>query len=199
VRDNDTLGAWITQFNTTYPIDLIIANAGITSGLGLNGEAESREAIQQVIDINLFGVINTIHPIIASMQKRQQGHIVIVSSLAAYRGLPITPAYCASKAAVKAYGEALRGWLKVDNVKVSIICPGFVDSQMSQKFTGSKPFLLTPAKAAKIIAKGINKNKALISFPFPLNFGTWLLAIIPNILAEPIIDWLGYGARRQRK
>jgi short-subunit dehydrogenase len=199
VRDRETLNSWITEFDQNYPIDLIIANAGVTSGLGLNAEPESREAIQYVVDVNLYGVINTVFPIIEPMRQRKQGHIVLVSSLAAYRGLPITPAYCASKAAVKSYGEALRGWLKTDNIKVSVICPGFVDSKMSQKFTGSRPFLLTPTQAASIISKGIKRNKAVISFPFPLNFGTWLLSIIPNRLAELIVDRIGYGAYRHKK
>ena len=199
VRNGEALANWIAEFDQHHPIDLIIANAGVTSGLGLNAEAESREAIQHVIDVNLYGVINTVYPVIEPMRMRKQGHIVLVSSLAAYRGLPITPAYCASKAAVKSYGEALRGWLRADNIKVSVICPGFVDSKMSQKFTGGKPFLLTPDQAASIIIKGIRTNKAITAFPFPLNFGTWLLSIIPNRLAELIVDHIGYGAYRQKK
>jgi short-subunit dehydrogenase len=131
------------------------------------------------------------------MQRRKSGQIGIVSSLAAYRGMPITPSYCASKAAVKSYGEALRGWLVNDNIKVSVICPGFVESELSAKFHGDKPMMISTEKAAHIIIKGLNKNKANISFPFPLNLGMWFLAVLP----APISDWLmntfSYGAKRK--
>ena len=88
---------------------MLIANAGVTSSIGSNGEAESWDAIKDVLDVNLHGVIATIYPLIEPMRKRGEGQVAIVSSLAAYRGLPITPSYCASKAGIKVYGEALRG------------------------------------------------------------------------------------------
>ena len=130
------------------------------------------------------------------MQQRRQGQIGIVSSLAAYRGMPITPSYCASKAAVKSYGEALRGWLVDDNIKVSVICPGFVESELSAQFHGDKPMMISPDKAAGIIIKGLNKNKANISFPFPLNLGMWFLAVLPAGLSDWFMKQSSYGAKR---
>ncbi len=193
VTDSEKLQQWITDFDNKNPVDLLIANAGVTSSIGTQGEAETWDAISNVLDTNLYGVVAAIHPLIKPMRQRGVGQIAIVSSLAAYRGLPITPSYCASKAAVKVYGEALRGWLAKEGVKVSVICPGFVKSSMSDQFTGNTPFLMSAEKAAHIIKKGLAKNKSRISFPFPLNFGTWLLALLPAFFADFILGLMSYG------
>lgn len=184
----------VSNIDAEYPIDLVICNAGVTSVLDENGKAESWDVITRVVDTNLYGVLATLNPLISELQKRKRGQIAIVSSLAAYYGMPITPIYCASKAALKGYGESLRGWLKQDGIKVSMIYPGFVKSDLSDKFTSDKPFMISPEKAADIIYKGIEKNKASISFPFPLNFGIWSLSILPSSLAGWIMGVL-YGTK----
>lgn len=186
----------LSDIDATSPIDLVIANAGVTSSIGNNGEPESWQAIKHVIDTNLYGVLATLEPLISAMRERQHGHIALVSSLAAYRGMPITPAYSASKAGIKAYGEALSGWLRHDNINVSIILPGFVKSDMSDDFPGNKPFLISTEKAARIIQVGLDKKRSTISFPFPLNIGTWLLGLLPTFLANRIFEWTSYGGRR---
>jgi short-subunit dehydrogenase len=111
--------------------------------------------------------------------------------------MPITPSYCASKAAIKSYGEALRGWLVEDNIKVSVICPGFVESALSAQFHGDKPMMITADKAASLIIKGLHKNTANISFPFPLNLGMWFLAVLPAGLANFLMKQFSYGATRK--
>ena len=110
--------------------------------------------------------------------------------------MPITPSYCASKAGIKSYGEALRGLLAKDNVHVSVVCPGFIKSAMSDDFPGAKPFMITADKAAKLIKKGLAVNKACISFPFPLNFGTRLLSLLPAFIADYILTKMTYGSDR---
>jgi short-subunit dehydrogenase len=197
VTHNKLLQQWIQQFNQQHPIDLLIANAGMTSSIGMNGEAEEWETINRVIDTNLKGILSTIQPLILPMRIRKQGQIAIVSSLAAYRGLPITPSYCASKAGIKSYGEALRGLLAKDNVQVSVICPGFIKSAMSDDFAGAKPFMISPEKAAIIIKNGLARNKACIAFPFPLSVGTQLLALLPATMADYILSKMTYGCDRK--
>lgn len=186
----------ISEIDSKTPIDLIICNAGITSSIGENGEAESWDAIRNIIDTNLYGVLASLNPLISHMQTRKSGQIGIVSSLAAYRGMPITPSYCASKAAIKSYGEALRGWLCEYNIKVSVICPGFVESELSAQFHGDKPMMISAEKAADIIYKGLKKNKARISFPFPLNLGMWFLALLPAEVSDWFMRLFSYGAKR---
>lgn len=196
IRNSSEIQLLVESIDKQNPIDLIICNAGVTSNIGDNGEAESWEAISQVIDVNLYGVLASLNPLISHMQQRKQGQIALVSSLAAYRGMPITPAYCASKAAVKAYGEALRGWLSTDGIKVNVICPGFVESDMSKQFPGDKPLMISADKAAIKIIKGLNRNKACISFPFPLNTGMWLLSILPYGIADWFMRLFSYGGKR---
>ena len=188
ITDALKLQELITNIDELKPIDLIICSAGVTSCIGENGEAESWQDICQVIDTNLYGVLASLNPLLSRMQQRKSGQIAIISSLGAYRGMPITPAYCASKAAVKSYGEALRGWLKNDGIKVSVVCPGFVKSDLSTSFPGDKPLMMKPDKAAELIIKGLQKNKAQISFPFPLNLGMWFLAIMPSGLSDWFLD-----------
>ncbi len=196
ITETEAVQKLVASIDAQYPIDLIICNAGVTSVLDDEGNAESWSTISHVIDTNLYGVLATLNPLISELKKRKKGQIAIVSSLAAYYGMPVTPIYCASKSALKGYGESLRGWLKQDGIKVNMIYPGFVKSDLSDKFTSDKPFMVSPEKAADIIYKGIKKNKASISFPFPLNFGAWILSALPSALAGRIMEVL-YSAKHK--
>jgi short-subunit dehydrogenase len=135
----------------------------------------------------------TVSGVLPAMRSRGRGQVALVSSLSAWYGLPLTPSYCASKAGLKAYGEALRGWLAAEGVAVNVVLPGFVTSEMSASFPGPQPMLLHPEQAARRIARGLALNRARISFPFPLNFGMWWLAVLPAGLSQQILRWLGYG------
>ena len=131
--------------------------------------------------------------LLPSMRARGHGQIALVSSLAAYYGLPVTPSYCASKAGIKAYGEAMRGWLAGEGICVSVVMPGYVESQMCREMPGPKPFMWSPERAAAYIRQGLARNEARISFPFPLNLGTWFLAVLPAALSERILRLFKYG------
>ncbi len=192
VTDSYSLSAWLLNFDDEYPVDLVIANAGVTSTIGPEKESESWDDIRTVIDTNLYGVLGTVFPLIDRMQSRGRGQIAMMSSLAAYVGMPISPAYSGSKAAVKVYGEALRGLLSPRGIGVTVICPGFVKSAMSDSYPVSKPFLISADKAAVIIKKGIEKNRARVSFPFPLNIGVWFLSILPSSFNLAIQKYLRF-------
>lgn len=196
IRQIEALQAFIQTCDQRYPFDLVICNAGVTSAIGSSGEAEEWAAICRVVDTNLYGVLATLNPLISAMQSRQRGQIALISSLAAYRGMPITPVYCATKAAVKSYGEALRGWLKPDGIRVSVVCPGFVESDMSQTFPGDKMQVISADQAARLIQRGLEKNRPVISFPFPLNLGMWALSILPASIGDWLMQRLSYGSRR---
>lgn len=193
ISNTPELTRWLQSFDHAYPTDLLITNAGITHSIGARGEAEPIEAVTKVLDINLLGTIHSIHAILDNMRQRGHGQLALVSSLGAYKGMPITPAYCASKAAVKSYGEALRGWLAPEGIKVNIICPGFVASDMSDSFHAPKPLMITPDRAARLIAQGLMKNRANISFPFPLNLGMWFVSILPFPIASFFLGISGYN------
>lgn len=113
------------------PVDLAIANAGISAGTGAHG-GESAEQAQRILAINVDGVLNTIHPLIPRMKVSSgQGAACYYFLTAAFRGMPGAPAYSASKGAVRMYGEALRPELAEHGVGVTVICPGFVRTPMT--------------------------------------------------------------------
>jgi len=186
----------IENIDTEFPIDLIICNAGVTNSVGKKGEAETWNEITQVVDTNLYGVLACLNPLISKMQKRKQGQIAIISSLTAFYGMPVTPIYSASKSALKGYGEGLRGWLKHDGIKVNMVYPGFVKSELSDQLNTDKPFMISTAKAADIIVRGLEKNRPSISFPFPLNYGIRILNILPTRLADFFMGEL-FGAKKR--
>lgn len=179
VTEQQHLFQWVREIDRLHPLDLIIANAGIASTLADKNDEEHWDTIRQVFDVNLHGTLATIHPAIEAMRKRRRGQIALMSSLSGYCGMPISPAYSASKAAVKVYGEALRGWLAPQGVGVTVICPGFVKSPMSDRYPRPTPFRLSAEEAAARIKKGLSANRARIAFPFPLTLGTWFLALLP--------------------
>jgi len=193
VRFIEPLRTWVREVDRATPLDLVIANAGMNIDVGADGRGESWEAAEALLDTNIRATMALVDAVLPGMRARQSGQIALISSLAAYFGLPVTPSYCASKAAVKAYGEALRGWLAAEGIRVSVVMPGYVDSPMCRAMPGPKPFLLRPERAARLIREGLERNKARISFPFPLNLGTWALAVLPAHLSQRIVHWAGYG------
>ena len=177
---------WINDiYKNNGNIDMVIANAGISAGT--EGGAEDTDQVRKIFSTNIDGVINTIHPVIDHMVEDRTGQVVIISSLAGYRGLPSSPAYSASKAAVRVYGEGLRGSLAKNNVGVTVVTPGYIKTPMTDVNNFPMPFLMDADKAAKLITKKLTKNPARIAFPFPLYFVVWLLSVIPPFITDPIL------------
>src|SRR5689334_7392905 len=130
VSDAPALGAWLLAHDAAAPLDLLIANAGISAGPPPGATSEGLALATRQVTTNLLGAMNTIEPLIPAFVARRRGRIAIVSSLAGYRGLAYSPGYSASKAGNRAYGEGLRALLAPHGVGVSVICPGFFESPM---------------------------------------------------------------------
>ena len=188
VKDSEHCNQVILEANEISPLDLVIANAGISGGTGSTGETDAQ--VREIMDINIHGVLNTVLPAIEVMKENGRGQIAIMSSLASFKGLPSAPAYCASKAAVRAWGEGLRGDLKKNNIRVSVITPGFVKSGITAVNKFPMPFLMDGIKAAQIIKKGLQQNKPRISFPKPMYLAVLLFSSLPLYLSEFISDRL---------
>jgi short-subunit dehydrogenase len=178
VREAQAMAEWIKTCDARLPLDVVIANAGVSAGGG--GAGESAAQTRLIFDINVNGLFNTVFPAIELMRPRKRGHVSLMSSIAGFRGLPSAPAYCASKAAIKVWGEGLRGQLARQNIGVSVICPGFVESGISRRNRFPMPFLMSAERAARIIAAGITANRGRIAFPWPMAFMAWIMTTLPD-------------------
>ncbi|HET8729171.1 MAG TPA: SDR family NAD(P)-dependent oxidoreductase [Alphaproteobacteria bacterium] len=177
VTDRPRMTEWLRKIDAEMPIDLAIANAGISGGT--SGAAESEGQARRIFAVNLDGVLNTLLPLVDPMRVRRRGQLAIMSSLAAFRGFPGAPAYCASKAAIRIWGESMRGTLAADGIEVNVICPGFVRSRMTAVNAFRMPLLMDADRAARIIRRGLERNRARIAFPFPTYLGAWFAGMLP--------------------
>ncbi|HLW67684.1 MAG TPA: SDR family NAD(P)-dependent oxidoreductase [Gemmataceae bacterium] len=158
------------------PVDLMIANAGM--GIHTDLDPMNTAENEQMFRVNVFGVMYALEAVLPSMLARGSGHLAAVSSLAAYKGLPGSAGYCASKAAVKIYMEALRIQLRSKGVHVTTIFPGFVRTPMTELHPFKMPFLLEPDEAARRVARALRRKKKEFHFPWQttrlVKFSRWL-------------------------
>ncbi|MEE9480414.1 MAG: SDR family NAD(P)-dependent oxidoreductase [Kiloniellales bacterium] len=185
VTDRVAMDDWITAVDASHPLDLVIANAGISAGTGGGGETD--EQARRIFATNVDGVAHTVWPALERMTPRGAGQIALMSSLAGFRGFPGAPAYCASKAAVRVWGEALRGNLATSGIGVTVICPGYVRSPMTAVNDFPMPFIMDADRVAAIIRRGLAHNRARLMFPWPLAASTWLLWALPPGWVDPLL------------
>jgi len=185
VADAEATGRWVRGADDVLPLDLVIANAGIAAGgeVGLGAAATRR-----IFAVNVDGVVNTVLPALDRMLARRSGQIAIMSSLASFRGLPGTPAYSASKAAVRSWGEGLRARHARDGVAISVICPGFVRSRMTDANPYRMPLLMDADRAAAIMRRGLARNKGRIAYPLRMYWAVWLMAALPPALTDRVLS-----------
>jgi short-subunit dehydrogenase len=174
------------------PIDRLIANAG--GGEPTFADTFDAAQIQRVFAVNVAGTANCIEALLPAMLQRGQGHIVAVSSLAAYRGLPSAAAYSAAKAALSNMIESLRIDLKPRGIAVTLLCPGFVRTHPSTKKKW-KPFQLETEDAVRLMARAIAARKPYYAFPLPLVFA----AALGRMLPASLYDWMLTGRGRRPK
>lgn len=185
VQDAASMRAAAEQLQSEFgPVDVLIANAGI----GATNNAAELDAgkLANVINVNVLGAANSVAAVVPEMVKRRSGQLVVISSLAAYRGLPKSAAYCASKAAVSAMFESLRLDLKPHGIDVTIIHPGFIRTPLTAGRQAKLPWLQELEPAVKKIVTAIEKRKKSYAFP-------WQLATIVRagmIMPNAMYDWI---------
>jgi short-subunit dehydrogenase len=180
VRARPQMQAWLEGFDDAWPVDVLIANAGIMAGSPAEGEIESAADSAAVIETNVMGVLNAVHPVLPRMISRGRGQIAIISSLAGFIPLSDCPSYCASKAAVLSYGLGLRGAVEEKGVRVNVVCPGYVSTPMIAQETGWKPLEMSAEAAAGHIVRGLAANRAVVSFPSVLATMSWIGGLLPD-------------------
>ena len=175
--------------------DVVIANAGISIGMDTKMR-EDLDVMQQTFATNNIGAAATFHPFIQAMTQRGSGTLVGIGSVAGIRGLPGHGAYCASKAALIAYCESLRGELKAGGVKVVTICPGYIDTPLTQKNSYSMPFLMPPDAFADKAFETIEAGCSYRVIPWQMGVVAKLLRLLPNVVFDRA---LAGRARKPRK
>ena len=183
LRDRPALAGFLTDFDARHPVDLLIANAGVLDGRRAEGVVEDADTARRVIEINLLGAVDTLHALLPAMRQRRRGHIVLVSSLAGLSPLPDAPAYSASKAGLLSYGRAMRVAVAHENVRISVVCPGYVASAMTETHIGNQPHKISAEAAARLIDAGIARNRPVIGFPWNL----YVLSLISPFFPEFVI------------
>ena len=171
---------------------VVIANAGVSMGMD-TAEREDIAVMARTFAINNTGVAATFHPFLAAMRERGGGTLVGIASVAAIRGLPGHAAYCASKAAVVAYCESLRGELRGSGVAVVTLLPGYVDTPLTRKNRYSMPFLLSAETFAERAFNAIAAQTSYRVIPWQMGVVAKLLRLLPN----PWFDRLLVGRARK--
>jgi short-subunit dehydrogenase len=189
VADEGAVRKWLYECNDKAPLDRVFANAGVSTG------DETEENARRTFAINVGGSVNTVLPAIEIFRARAQipggkipgsPHIILTASIAGYGPIKACPSYSASKSCIKTWGLSLRGHLEKEGIRVSVVCPGFVRSRITDRNTCPMPFFMEADKAAKIILHRVNRNVGMISFPWPMRFATWWLSTLPFRINEAI-------------
>ncbi len=173
------------------PIDLMIANAGV--GIETSGLSYNADDMAKVINVNLIGVSNSIAAVLPGMIERRRGHLVGISSVASYRGLPRMLAYAASKAGVNAIMDGLRVEVNPLGIHVTTICPGWIRTPMTANIQGSLDGILEVDDAVREIAWAIRTQQIFYTFPRAMRWTMQVLTCLPRSWQ----DW--YLRRRMRR
>lgn len=185
VADAEAMRAWTLAEDDARPLDLVIANAGVSGETGEPGDDPAASA--RIYAVNVLGVLNTVEPLLPRLRARGRGQVGLIGSIAGFYGVPRGPAYSGSKAAVIVHGQAWRAALAPSGVGVSVACPGYVRTPMTARHRFTMPFLVDAPDAARAIAQGLERNRARIIFPWQLVVGAWLLRSLPDGLASRLV------------
>lgn len=175
-------------------VDLLVANAGVSGNTRFTHTGLA-EGVERVMAVNFLGAVYAVEAVLPAMLARDRGHIVAVGSLAGFRGLPLSAAYSASKAAMANFFESLRIDLYRTGVDVTLVRPGYVRTEMTDHNDHPMPFRLELDEGVDRIMKAIKARRRSVAFPWPLARLTWLGQVFP----DGIYDWLASRLDRRKK
>jgi short-subunit dehydrogenase len=173
------------EFARQFSLDLAILAAGVWHGTTDN-KIEDRALSDDIVAVNWTGTLNTIYAILPHMMRSGGGQIALISSIASHLGLEQSPAYCASKAALRIYGQGLGALLSRHGIAVTVVLPGFVDTSMLATFSGYRPGLVSAEKAARTIQHALQRKKPTCYFPLRALIGVLIVRMLPRAVQEYI-------------
>ena len=187
VADIDSIvGAGLACIERQSLPAVVIANAGISLGVD-TAERTDLAVMERVVATNLLGLAATFQPFVRPMAERSHGTLVGIGSVAGIRGLPGHGAYCASKAGVISYCESLRGELRASGVRVVTLCPGYIDTPLTQKNRYAMPFLMHPEDFAQKAFKAIQAGTSYRVIPWQMGIMAKILRALPNTVFDRLL------------
>ena len=188
VADHHSIAAAAAHCLQTQGVpDVVVANAGISIGMD-SAVPSDIDVMAQIFATNTIGMAATFQPFIQAMCQRGSGRLVGIGSVAGIRGLPGHGAYCASKAAVHAYCESLRGELRSSGVKVVTLCPGYIDTPLTRQNRYAMPFLMPVEAFAKHALQAIQAGHSYRVIPWQMGWVASLLRLLPNALFDKALE-----------
>ncbi|MEM6439464.1 MAG: SDR family NAD(P)-dependent oxidoreductase [Pseudomonadota bacterium] len=178
VLDREAMARIVDQIAADGPLALVVLNAGIY--IPMRAREFDAEKAARTFDVNLTGVANGLDPALKHMIGRQAGHVAVTASVAGYRGLPAASAYSATKAGLIAMCEALALDLMDEGVRISVVNPGFVETEATSVNDFEMPFLMQTEEAARRIVEGLEKPGFEIAFPRRFAWFLRLIGLLPN-------------------
>jgi NADP-dependent 3-hydroxy acid dehydrogenase YdfG len=178
VTDPERMASIVGRITSDQPLALAILNAGVYTPMRVSNF--SAATAKKMIDVNLTGVANALEPVLAHMRARRAGHVAVTSSVAGYRGLPDAAIYSATKAGLIAMCEALAMDLVDLGVRITVINPGFVDTEATSVNEFEMPFLMQPDEAARRIVEGLKRPGFELAFPRRFALILRLVGLLPN-------------------
>lgn len=198
VRDRIAMAAVVHEASAAAPLTHVIANAGLGGRASMPGvRGEDAELAAQLVETNLSGMLFTVLPALAGMLERGNGQVTMIGSLAGYVGLPQSPVYSATKAAVRVYGDGLRRQLRGTGVTVTVASPGFVDTPMSRSLPFRPPSVWSAEQAADRIASAADAGKAEVAFPRHLALAVRSSAWLPRPVVDALLAMASRSTRRR--
>ena len=198
VRDPAAMRAAATDFMARHGLpDLVIANAGVSHGTLTEFEGDA-DVFRQILEINVLGLVHAFQPFVGPMREARRGTLVVVASVAGYRGLPGAGAYSASKAAAIRYAEALRVELRGTGVRVVTICPGYIATPMTAKNPYPMPFIIPADDFARRFARVVASGRDYAVIPWQMAIVAKLLALLPNAIFDRVFSRTGRKPRQAR-
>ena len=192
VRDREAMRDWIAAAG---PLDLVIANAGVSAGTG--GRTEPPDQARAVFDTNVGGVLNTVLPALDAMAAQPpagpdglRGRIAVIASVAAFIGVGGAPSYCASKAAVQSWAEAMDMSERRRGIRLHAVCPGYVRTNMTLGNRFPMPMVISAEDAARRTLEGIRRGKTRIAYPFLVYAAARAVGALPPGLRAAIFTRL---------
>jgi short-subunit dehydrogenase len=184
LRNADTLGERVREFDQAAPIDTAIFSAGLGGTIPVHQTIESVSRALDIAAVNFTAVVVLATAVANFMAARRRGRIVMIGSIADTFPLPMAPTYCGAKAGLKMFAEALALRLECNNVTVTLVSPGFIDTPMSRQIDEPKPFMLTAEAAAAIVIRKIEAGAARIVIPWPFRIISTASHLVPRAITR---------------